>query len=92
MYRPAVFFLLIASMGLLYCDSAVAYIGPGAGITILGALWSVIVVVFVAIGSVLLWPFRVLLRRHRNRAAKAAKDETVPENAANTAPAPSGSD
>jgi len=44
-----------------------AYIGPGAGITMLGALWGVIVAVFLAIGAVLFWPIRILLRRTRKK-------------------------
>ena len=44
---------------------AAAYIGPGAGITMLGALWGVIVAVALAIGAVLFWPIRLLLRKLR---------------------------
>ena len=46
---------------------AMAYIGPGAGITMLGALWGVIIAVFLAIGAVLFWPIRILLRRTRKK-------------------------
>jgi hypothetical protein len=51
-----------------------AYVGPGAGITILGALWSVILAIALAVGAVLFWPIRVLIRRRRNRSAKAANE------------------
>ena len=44
---------------------ALAYIGPGAGITMLGALWGVIVAVLLAVAAVLFWPIRALLRRRR---------------------------
>ena len=57
----------------LWAEPAAAYIGPGAGITMLGALWGVIVAVFLAIGAVLFWPIRVLLRKRR----KAAPAGTV---------------
>jgi hypothetical protein len=53
----------------LWADPAAAYIGPGAGITMLGALWGVVVAVFLAIGAVLFWPIRILLRKRRKNAA-----------------------
>lgn len=52
-------------------SSAFAYIGPGAGITVLSALWGVVVAIFLAIGALLLWPIRGLFRRRRRRARLA---------------------
>jgi hypothetical protein len=49
----------------LLATPALAYIGPGAGISVLGALWGVIVAVVLAIGAVLMWPLRILFRRRR---------------------------
>jgi hypothetical protein len=58
--------LLVASLCLIAAATpAFAYIGPGAGITMLGALWSVIVAVALAIGAVLFYPIRVMMRRFR---------------------------
>jgi flagellar biosynthesis/type III secretory pathway M-ring protein FliF/YscJ len=54
-----------------------AYIGPGAGITLLSAIWGVIVAFFLAIGAVLFWPIRILIRRRRNRAAKVASEKAA---------------
>ena len=51
---------------------AQAYIGPGAGITMLGALWGVVVAVALAIGAVLFWPIRLLMRKFRKPAAPPA--------------------
>jgi hypothetical protein len=45
---------------------AFAYVGPGAGVTLLGALGGLAVVVVLAIGSILLWPLRALMRRRRD--------------------------
>ena len=68
--------LLLASLALLAASAAAgpaqAYIGPGAGITMLGALWGVLVAVALALGAVLFWPVRALLRRRRRPAAAAA--------------------
>ena len=82
MRRPTFILGLATALSFLCCNAALAYIGPGAGITLLGAIWGVLVAVFMAIGAVLLWPIRILFRRRRNRAAKAAS-----ENAESTTPA-----
>ncbi len=70
---------LIASLGALWSAPALAYVGPGAGITLLGALWGVIVAIVLTVGAVVLWPFRVLLRRRRKvsgRSPDATEAET----------------
>ena len=63
---------LLAILFVLSAQPAAAYIGPGAGITMLGALWGVIVAVVLALGAVLFWPIRVLLRKRRKPTAPAA--------------------
>ena len=70
MRRSKYFLSLLLLLTFLVCEPAFAYIGPGAGITLLSAIWGVIVALFLAIGAVLLWPIRILFRRRRNRAAK----------------------
>ena len=42
---------------------ALAYIGPGSGLSLLGGLWSLLLGIFLALGAILLWPIRLLLRR-----------------------------
>jgi uncharacterized protein HemX len=49
-------------------------VGPGAGITMLGALWAVIAAILLTIGGLLFWPIRTVLRRRR-RNADATKAE-----------------
>jgi membrane protein implicated in regulation of membrane protease activity len=51
---------------------ALAYVGPGAGLTLLGALWALILAIVMSVGFVLIWPFRRYLRRRRQ--AGAAQD------------------
>ena len=63
---------LLLGLGLTLSTPALAYIGPGAGITMLGALWGVIVAVVLALGAVLFWPIRALLRRRKGPARRAA--------------------
>ena len=68
---------LLAALALLAAQAvaagpAQAYIGPGAGITMLGALWGVVVALALAFGAVLFWPVRALLRRRKRPAATEA--------------------
>ena len=48
--------------------TAHAYVGPGAGLTMLGALWAVIVAIVFLLGGLVLWPLRALRRRTRKEA------------------------
>jgi hypothetical protein len=68
--------LVVASLCLIAAATpAMAYIGPGAGITMLGALWGVIVAIALAVGAVLFWPIRALLRRRKRPAQPALARE-----------------
>lgn len=42
-----------------------AYVGPGVGISFLGALWAVISAIVLAIGGLLVWPIRALLHKRK---------------------------
>jgi len=67
---------LCALLGaLLWSGHALAYIGPGAGITVLGALWGVVVAIFLAIGAVLFWPVRILFRRRKRQGADGRSEQ-----------------
>ena len=44
---------------------AAAYVGPGAGLSLLGAFWGLLLAVVAALGFVILWPLRRLFRRDR---------------------------
>ena len=46
---------------------AYAYVGPGSGLTLLGALWAVILAVVVSLGAILHWPLRIILRKLREK-------------------------
>jgi hypothetical protein len=63
---------------------ALAYVGPGAGISMLGALWGLIVGVVMAVGVILFWPIRIMLRKAKAKKANAA--EISAAAAADTAP------
>jgi len=54
-------------LALLLCLStgAHAYIGPGAGLNVLGSLWAVLVGIVLALFAILTWPLRLLWRKLR---------------------------
>jgi len=57
-------------------NAAFAYVGPGIGITMLGALWAVIVAVALAVGGILFWPIRAFILRCRSTKKKVAPKDT----------------
>jgi hypothetical protein len=64
----------VVCLGLaLVAEPALAYIGPGAGISLLGSLFGLVAAIFVGLGVVLFWPIRRLMRR--NRAAPAPTND-----------------
>jgi len=65
--KPVLLALLLATSG-----QALAYIGPGAGISVVGSLLSILATFFVAIGAILFWPIRKMLKRRKARRATAA--------------------
>jgi len=63
----------LACAMLLTALPAHAYVGPGAGLSLLSALWAVLAAIVVAVGFVLMWPLRKMMRKRKaNRTAKPA--------------------
>jgi type VI protein secretion system component VasK len=67
--RQAALLAIGASAAVLAASPAFAYVGPGAGLTLLGALWGLILAVVVSVGFLLLWPIRRMIRRKRQATA-----------------------
>lgn len=72
--------------------AAFAYVGPGAGLSLLGALWALLVAVGLAVAFIVAWPVRRMLRRRRQQqpqlrrqAAPLPDDEDVTPQPAGTA-------
>ena len=81
MHGRVALLIMATSLSALLSAPALAYIGPGAGITMLGALWGVLVAIVLAFGALLLWPIRILLRRNRNRnRITESEEETLAES------------
>ncbi len=57
--------LLSALLLLGLAGSANAYIGPGAGISLVGSLFTALAAVLLAFFAILFWPVRYLFRRLR---------------------------
>lgn len=71
--------LLLCLSILLTAGTAEAYIGPGAGIGVLGSLFTWIIGLFVAIFAVLFYPFRWFFRRMK-RKLKGSESNSDTEN------------
>lgn len=59
----ACFLLLLSAWSL----DAAAYIGPGAGISFLGSLWTVLVGIVLTLVAIVAWPLRMVWRRMRGK-------------------------
>lgn len=59
-------------LALAMAGPAQAYVGPGAGVTLIGAAIGLIVAVVVALGVVIMWPLRRAFKRKRAGQADAA--------------------
>jgi membrane protein implicated in regulation of membrane protease activity len=55
--------LLVVIAALGAAAPAMAYVGPGAGLSLVGAFWGLLVAIFAALAFIVAWPVRRLLRR-----------------------------
>ena len=72
MYR-----LIISLFFLLVSGSVFSYVGPGAGISVLGSLLGILVTIGVAILAIVMWPIRKLMKKRK--AARASNTEATVE-------------
>lgn len=76
--------LAFATMAIAFTlpTQAWAYIGPGAGLGMLGALWGLLAAVGAALLFVLMWPIRRAIRRRNG--LQQADEHTTTEPATDT--------
>jgi membrane protein implicated in regulation of membrane protease activity len=56
-------FAVIMALGA--ATPAFAYVGPGAGLSLVGAFWGMLVAILAAFSFVILWPIRRVWKRRR---------------------------
>ncbi|RKZ41107.1 MAG: hypothetical protein DRQ49_06140 [Gammaproteobacteria bacterium] len=77
--------LLTVTAVLSFPQIAMAYVGPGAGLTLIGSLIGLVIAILTALGIILFWPVRALIRRIRGK-QPTKESENVSENVQETSP------
>ena len=54
---------------------ASAYIGPGSGISIVGSLLGLLATIFLAVGAIVIWPYRRMLKKRMQKKSEENDDE-----------------
>jgi type VI protein secretion system component VasK len=73
--------VLAALLSCVASAPVMAYVGPGAGLTLLSALWGLLVAVLAAVAFLVVWPIR-RWRRRRQAALESGTDPGADEAAA----------
>jgi membrane protein implicated in regulation of membrane protease activity len=73
--------LAVAIAALGTAAPAAAYVGPGAGLSLVGAFWGLLVAIFASLAFIVVWPVRRLLRRGRSSPETAAMATAEPGKA-----------
>lgn len=55
---------------------AQAYVGPGAGLSLLSALWAVLAAIVAAVGFIVLWPIRKMMRKRKTATASQSSSDS----------------
>ena len=69
--------LIITILLLLASASTVAYVGPGAGISVLGSLLGILATIVLALVAIVMWPIRKMMKRKKAAAAAAEATEST---------------
>ena len=65
---------------MVFSGAATAYVGPGAGLTLIGSLIGLVIAIVTALAIILFWPIRALIRKMRGKkTAETVVQDTVAE-------------
>ena len=59
-------------------QDASAYIGPGAGLSMLGAFWGLVIAVLAALSFLLLWPIRKMFKKNAATSETEQQEKAAP--------------
>ncbi len=76
--KTAMPFVVALSLVIGFGQDAFAYIGPGAGLSMVGAVWGLLVAIVAAFGFLLFWPFRKMFRRAPATAEAETQEKPAP--------------
>ena len=62
----------------LAATPAMAYVGPGAGLSLLGAFWGLLVAILAALAFVVVYPIRRMMRARNKRPAETMRSDRQP--------------
>ncbi len=71
MFRLFAYFLILMTV----TPTASAYIGPGSGISIVGSLLGLLATIFLAVGAIVIWPYRRMLKKRMQKKSEENDDE-----------------
>jgi membrane protein implicated in regulation of membrane protease activity len=63
---------------MLAATPAMAYVGPGAGLSLLGAFWGLLVAILAALAFVVVYPVRRMMRARNKRSAETMRSDRQP--------------
>jgi membrane protein implicated in regulation of membrane protease activity len=73
--KSLVTLMIALTLVLGFGEDASAYIGPGAGLSMLGAFWGLVVAVLAALSFLLLWPIRKAFKKNASTAEADANEK-----------------
>lgn len=76
--KTVAMFLCALTLVLGFGQDASAYIGPGAGLSMLGAFWGLVVAVLAALSFLLFWPIRKMFKKNAATAEADAQEKPAP--------------